>query len=447
MINKQKHIVPSGEYMVSSDDRFILEAFLGTCVGVTLWDPETGVGGLHHLLLPEPLQHVSVWQPEKYARSGLPLFIQALCDRGADKGRLQAAIGGGALIGPISDLDLNLDIGGRTADIACAILETEKIIVLKRETGGYSGCRMSFNLGSGKTRIMPIWDDHQLKQAPVPFAPTPDQIMQTIQDVKPIPQVVLKVLRMLQDETSSLEDLAKEIRQDQIVSAKVIQLCNSPFFGLKMSMGSIDRALVMMGEKRFLQLVLSSAMADMFHEECQGYSLSKGGLYSHALGTAMACERIARYLSCRISPDVAYTAGLLHDIGKVVLDQYVANAAPLFYRRIFNEGQDLIAVEKAYFDITHSQIGMHLAERWSLPEILQEPIAHHHEPEKACKQTELTCLVYLADLIQSRFIMGQNLEGMDTNRLDASLSVLNLQPAQLPELIDEVSVPFQKIVF
>jgi hypothetical protein len=64
MLYKQKHIIPSGEYLVSSDDSFILEAFLGSCVGVTLWDPETRVGGLHHLLLPEPLPHASAWQPE-----------------------------------------------------------------------------------------------------------------------------------------------------------------------------------------------------------------------------------------------------------------------------------------------------------------------------------------------------------------------------------------------
>ncbi len=447
MLNKQKHIVPSGEYMVFSDDRFILEAYLGTCVGVTLWDPETGVGGLHHLLLPEPLQYGSAWQPEKYAWPGLLLFIQTLCDKGADKSRLQAVIGGGALIGPISDMDLNLDIGGRTADIACTILETEKIIILNRETGGYYACRMSIDLGSGETCIMPVWEGHEPKQAPALSAPTPDQILQTIQNVKPIPQVMLKMLRMLQDETSSLEDLAKEIRLDQVVSAKVIQFCNSPVFGLKMRMDSIDRALILMGQKHFLQLALSSVMAELFHEKCQGYSLCKGGLYSHALGTAMACERMARHLSGRISPDVAYTAGLLHDIGKVILDQYVADALPLFYRRILNEGQDLIAVEKEYFDITHSQVGMHLAGLWSLPDVLLDPIAHHHEPEKARKQPELTCLVYLADLIQSRFSMGQDLERMDTQRLAASLSVLNVTPARFSALIDGVSVPLKKNFF
>jgi putative nucleotidyltransferase with HDIG domain len=447
MLYKQKHIIPSGEYLVSSDDSFILEAFLGSCVGVTLWDPETRVGGLHHLLLPEPLPPASAWQPEKYARTGLPLFIEQVCDKGADKGRLQAVVGGGALIGPISDLDLNLDIGGRTADIACAVLEQEKIVVIKRETGGYSGCRMCIDLGSGETRIMPLWHDFQLKQATALSEPTPAQILQAIQDVKPIPQIAIKVLRMLQDETSCFDDLATEIRQDQIISAKVIQFCNSPVFGLKMGMDSIDRALILMGQKHFLQLVVSSAMADMFHDECRGYSLCKGGLYSHSLSTAVACERMARSLSCRVSPDVAYTAGLLHDIGKVVLDQYVANAAPLFYRRILNEGQDLIAVEKQHFNITHPQIGMHLAGLWSLPEVLLDPIAHHHEPELARKQPELTCLVYLADLIQSRFATWQDLERMNTQRLAEVLSVLKVKPDRFSDLIDKVSDPFQKRFF
>jgi hypothetical protein len=154
-----------------------------------------------------------------------------VCDKGADKGRLQAVVGGGALIGPISDLDLNLDIGGRTADIACAVLEQEKIVVIKRETGGYSGCRMCIDLGSGETRIMPLWHDFQLKQATALSEPTPSPDPAGHSGRQPIPQIAIKVLRMLQDETSCFDDLATEIRQDQIISAKVIQFCNSPVSG------------------------------------------------------------------------------------------------------------------------------------------------------------------------------------------------------------------------
>jgi HD-like signal output (HDOD) protein len=88
---------------------------------------------------------------------------------------------------------------------------------------------------------------------------------------------------------------------------------------------------------------------------------------------------------------------------------------------------------------------MSLAKDWSLPEILHDPIARHHEPEQANKHPELTALVYLADLIYSRFVMGQELERMNTDGIAFSLKVLNIRQTQLPALIDEVCLPFHGI--
>ena len=109
--------VASGSFRIEGKKNEILEAYLGTCVGLTLVDRRAGVGGLLHILLPEPVSAGSVWQPETYAVTGVPLFIKALCDAGAQKKNLVASLAGGALVGPVSDVDLNLDIGGRTAEI------------------------------------------------------------------------------------------------------------------------------------------------------------------------------------------------------------------------------------------------------------------------------------------------------------------------------------------
>ena len=342
------------------------------------------------------------------------------------------------MIGPVSNLDIALDIGGRTTDIACAILDMERIRVVKHETGGFFGCNMSMDLASGDTCISPLMPLSHLKTDTELCPPTPSQLQETIQKIKPIPQVALKLLRMFHDDKDSLKDMAKEIRQDQVISARVIQLCNNVFFSFKTNADSIDRALVLLGEKRFLQLVLSAAMEDIFYGDAQGYSLCKGGLYNHSVGMALACETMGRVLSNQISPSVAYTAGLLHDIGKVVLDQYVAQIAPFFYRDIMTTGKDVLSVEKTYFDTTHSEIGMYLAKTWSLPDILYDPISFHHKPEQANKHLELTCLVYLAELIHSRFVMGLELERMDLNQLGTALKVLNIPHTQLPSLIDTI---------
>jgi HD-like signal output (HDOD) protein/chemotaxis receptor (MCP) glutamine deamidase CheD len=442
MTVKQRQIVPSGSFVVSRKQPLTLDAYLGRCVGVTLWDSETGTGGLHHLLLPEPVDGGTPWQPEKYARTGLPLFIEALCDQGADKKRLKAIMAGGGLIGPASCLDLELDIGGKTAEITTRLLEKMSIPILHRETGGYFTCRMSLDLASGETSITPVLKPKGAREALDGSLPTPEQIRATIQTIKPIPQIVLKLLRMIHNDMNSLEDVAKEVRQDQVISARVIQLCNSALFRRKMNADSIDRALILMGEKRFLQLVLSASFESTFFEYNQGYSLCKGGLYNHSLGMAVACERIAMRTAGRVSPGVAYTAGLLHDIGKVVLDQYVADAIPFFYRRIMQDEKELIAIEKERFDTTHPEVGKTLAMLWDLPDVLHAPIACHHEPETAAENPELTHLVFLADLILSRFTMGQELELISTRRLAEALNILGFSKSQLPELIDAVVLPF-----
>jgi HD-like signal output (HDOD) protein/chemotaxis receptor (MCP) glutamine deamidase CheD len=442
MIGRQREIVPSGSFVVSKKQPITLDAYLGSCVGVTLWDSEAGTGGLHHLLLPEPVEGGTPWQPEKYARTGLPLFIQALCDQGAEKQRLKAVMAGGGLIGPASCLDLELDIGGRTAEITSHILGKEGIPILHRETGGYFTCLMSLDLDSGETSITPVMNPKDAREEVDCLLPTPEQIRATIQTIKPIPQIVLKLLRLIHNDTNSLEDVANEVRQDQVISAKVIQLCNSAFFSRKMNIDSIDRALILMGEKRFLQLVLSASFESTFSEYSQGYSLCKGGLFNHSLGMAVACERIAMRTGSRVSPAVAYTAGLLHDIGKVVLDQYVAGAIPFFYRRIVQDENELITIEKERFDTTHPEIGKTLAMLWDLPDILHAPIACHHEPEMAAENTEMTHLVFLADLILSRFTVGQELERMNSRRLAEALNVLGFKKRQLTDLIDAVTLPF-----
>ncbi|MCF8077094.1 MAG: HDOD domain-containing protein [Desulfotignum sp.] len=440
MTVKQRQIVPSGSFVVSGKHPLILDAYLGSCVGVALWDSEAGTGGIHHLLLPEPVDGGTPWQPEKYARTGLPLFIQALCDLGAQKNRLKATMAGGGLIGPASQMDLDMDIGGRTTEMACHLLEKAGIQVLKKEIGGYFTCRMSLDLSCGDTTITPVIFPDVSQNSLVPACPTPEQITETIQSIKPIPQIALKLLRMIHNDMNSLGDVAKEVRQDQVISAKVLKLCNSAMFSRKMNTDSIDRALILLGEKRFLLLVLSAAVDSGIFGYSTGYSLCRGGLYNHSLGMALACERLAKMRSNRISPAVAYTAGLLHDIGKVVLDQYVARGIPFFYRRILEDGEDLIAIEKECFDTTHAETGRTLAELWELPDILKEPIACHHEPESAQAHPELTHLVFLADLIQSRFTLGQDLEGMVTCRVAESLEVLGFSLKQLPALIDAASV-------
>jgi len=433
--SKPHQTVPSGAYAINKKGEGIMDAHLGSCVGVTLVDHQANLGGLIHLLLPEPTGIDRHWNPFNYASPGLPLFIKALCEAGASKGRLVAHVAGGALIGPLCDRDLILDIGGRTSDIVERILFQEEVYIQRFETGGYFSCRMSLDLETLRTKVEPIGLPSSQDPRTTLKKPLADELSRLMENICPIPQINLKIIRMVRDDNHNLQDIAREIRQDQVLSAKVIRLCNSALFGVKGRIDSIDRALVMLGEKRLLKLAVSASVENFFPEIAHGYSLCKGGLYKHAIGTALTAEGIAG-MRGKVSSDIAYTAGLLHDIGKVVLDQHVAAAYPFFYRRTQEEGVDLIQMENELFGTTHPEVGGRLAEAWDLPITLREAIRHHHAPEEATVDPELTHMVYLADLVMSRFLVGQELERLRTDQTTSSLEKIGLSPDQFPEIID-----------
>ncbi len=432
---QQHYHVAAGSYYVSRTKPLILQSFLGTCVGVALFDEEAQIGGLIHLLLPEPVSRAGSIQPEKYASTGFPLFLAAICNEGASKSRLKAFIAGGALVGPLQDMDLHLDIGGRTVETVLQYLKAENIKVEKSETGGFFTCNMNLNMLNGQCSIdpAPVDMDSTAGEIHLSSAAEIERAMETIQ---PIPQVALKILRLIDNKEYEIKALAEEIRKDQVISARTIKLCNSVAFAGGNKVESLDQALVLLGLRLLVKLVISVSVNEFFSHSGLGYSLCKGGLYHHAIGTA---EKLADHTGS-VEPGLAYTAGLLHDIGKVVLDQSIASAYPLFYRKLFEEKHNFSEVEKEILGIDHTQVGSKLARKWSFPESLCDIIRNHHEPENAARHLELAHVVYLADLLMSRFHSGLELERLNTQALASRMETIGLSIDKFPDIVDLIPV-------
>ena len=436
MQNRQHYHVASGSFFVSRVKPLVLEAYLGTCVGVALCDQETGVGGLIHLLLPEPVSLAGSFQPEKYATTGFPLFLRALYDQGALKKHLKAYIAGGALVGPLFSSDLKLDIGGRTVETVMSFLKEEDILIEQSETGGFFTCSLSLDLTTWQCDIKPSGFEKETSVNETQIqVPSVKEIEQSMEAIQPIPQVALKILRLIDEDEYDIKALAEEIRKDQVISAKTLKLCNSVIFAGSNKIESLDHALIYIGLQMLVKLVISASVDNFFSHSGSGYSLCKGGLFHHAIGTAVIAEKLAD-LTGRAKPGSAYTAGLLHDIGKVVLDQYVSSAYPLFYRELNEEGNNFSQTEKTILGIDHTEVGSQLAGRWSFPESLTDVIRHHHKPENAVRNLELAHIVYLADLLMSRFHTGLELERLDTAALSAKLAVLGLSLERFPDIVD-----------
>ncbi|MGD2186898.1 MAG: HDOD domain-containing protein [Desulfobacterales bacterium] len=436
MSDTNRYHVAAGSYHIDTQKPMTLEAYLGTCVGVALYDPEARIGGLIHLLLPEPISATDVSPPEKYASIGFPAFLQALYAAGASAENTRAAVAGGALVGPIDDSDLKLDIGGRTTERVMHFIAAENIQVKKLETGGFFTCRLTLDMRTWKCRIEPAGFDKLSADADIK-PPKVNEINRSIKGLQPIPQVALKVLRIINEELYEIQNVTEEIRKDQVISARTLQLCNSVMFASQKKIDSLDHALVMLGHRLLLKFVISASLNNFFSQAGQGYSLCKGGIYHHAVGTAIIAEKLAD-LTGKAEPSLAYTAGLLHDIGKVVLDQFINSGFSLFYRQLNEEGKNFSEVEKQVLGTDHTEVGADLAQNWFFPQSLVETIRFHHKPENASEHYELVHIVYLADLLMSRFNAGLELERLDTGNLAARLETIGLSISEFPKLVDHI---------
>jgi putative nucleotidyltransferase with HDIG domain len=396
-----------------------------------------------HILLPEPTDSSTTRPPESYASTGLPIFIESLIKAGADKSRLKATISGGSLHGPGRDLNVDFDTGGLITEIVLQILRMENISIRQSEINGYFGSKLTIDTATWETEIQPIIPKSH-KSTETFKKPGGEEISKAIARIRPIPQIALKIIRIIRDGDYNMRNLAEEIRHDQVICAKVLRFCNSPIIGIRQRIDSIDRAITMLGEKNLMEVVISASVDPFFDQMEGGYSMMRGGLYQHALGVANIAKVVAAHTG-KAATDSAYTAGLLHDIGKVILDQYITKSLPLFYQSVQRRDQEFVKLEKEFIGIDHQEAGRRLATNWNLPENLCEVIAMHHNPEDAVIDPDLAHIVYVADVLSSRFQAGLEYERITSDKLVSRLEHLELSLFTLPEIIDKI--PWDKLVY
>jgi len=434
--NTPLHIVAAGSFHVEDSEHVQLTALLGTCIGVAIFDKDAGVGGIIHLLLPEPTGTSTAWQPLCYASTGLPIFIKELLDAGASRENMEAHFAGGSLLAPVSPRDVDLNIGGRTAKVVHKTLNNEGIRIVSSLTGGYFGTKLILDTGNWQVSVQPSIPKHD--GPAIDFQkPSNEDIERAILVTEPIPQIALKIIELIRNKNYDASDLLREIERDQVISARVLRLCNSSLFGVRGKIDSIERAVLLLGENHLLDVVTSAAVTIFFTQDGGGYSLMRGGLYSHSVGVAHVAKIIAAFTG-RTPPDTAYTGGLLHDIGKVVLDCFLRDLSPLFYARIRTEHIDFTELEDELIGTDHQKAGERLATIWNLPENIREVVSLHHYPERATLSPELVHIVHIADILTSCFLAGMEMDRIYSSSLPQRLHHVGLKASQLPVIIDRV---------
>jgi len=214
---------------------------------------------------------------------------------------------------------------------------------------------------------------------PAPKTKSVDKIVASIAGLPPFPEVARRVLDLSRDPNTSHREIAEVIKYDDAITANCLKLCNSSYYSLSVKVFSMTQAVNMLGLKNIIMIALASTKSlSAFAKAQQKYCLTKGELWRHSVTTAIISQLLLK--RARADEDsILFTAALLHDFGKIVLDQYVEGDTENLIELTQKEGVSLLEAEKQVFGIDHAELGGLIAEEWNFPGILVKSIRNHHQ--------------------------------------------------------------------
>lgn len=256
----------------------------------------------------------------------------------------------------------------------------------------------------------------------------------------PLPGSVLKISSLLQDYNVSQIKIAEAIGYDPMLASRVLRLANSPMYPFQQNVTRLSAAVSAIGNKAIYELVLMGVFADSFGREIRNSVIGRE-IWLHALAVAIAARELSASLGMR-GTDEAFSCGLLHDIGSLLLfradpEQYVA-----LYESCDRE--DLSAVEKETFGFDHAQVGALAARRWNLSEPVCNMILYHHNPCDAPQATFITHIVHVADRLA--YVKNAALPFGEDFFADPSVITLRLTEAPLEIVWEKVLANLREVI-
>ncbi|BDG07982.1 HDOD domain-containing protein [Anaeromyxobacter paludicola] len=226
---------------------------------------------------------------------------------------------------------------------------------------------------------------------------TPDRIAGAIAQLPTLSTVATRLWSLTRDERSSVADFEAVIRPDPALTANLLRYANSAWFAPRSRAESVRQAVVLLGVKRVCEVATLAAAARVVPPRLPGYGLDALGFWQHCVAVAVLSERLSGELGLR-PPDLTFTAGLLHDIGKLAICSFVADQSDEILSGL-REGLSFVSAERRVLGLDHAEIGAAVARAWNLPPQVADVAAWHHDPGRAPDSVDraLVDLVHVAD--------------------------------------------------
>ena len=269
-----------------------------------------------------------------------------------------------------------------------------------------------------------------------------DGVLKGVRNLPSLPAVVIELLQSMEDDDADTRQLAGILARDQALSAKVLRVANSSFYGLQGKVESIGDAIVVLGLHGLRTLATAAAVTDVFATKRggeHGYDLP--AFWRHSIATGLCAKEMARH--SRMNEGNAFAAGLLHDIGRLALASCFPKHLAAVSQECAASGDCWLFAERRVLGLDHAEIGQILTEHWRFPLLLSRAIGTHHDPDM--QQDRLATLIHVADGLAHRLDMiAGNQAPVALPPVDAAAwSVVGLDNESARELVGVVEQQFE----
>lgn len=269
-------------------------------------------------------------------------------------------------------------------------------------------------------------------------------------DIPAVPMVAVRILRLIDDPRTTIDDLQKAIMADQALATRVLKVANSAFYGVRQNVDTISEAIAIMGFNSIRNLTLAVATREVYKR----FGLIEQKLWEHSLGVSIASGIIASLMPT-IKNEEAVVAGLLHDVGKVIMNNAEPERFALLTQRVYEERVTYYDIEKDIFGFTHAEAGYLLAEKWGFPEVLCDVIRYHHESFGGLQDKDpyarmLCFTVAMADAICVRLGVGYRGPMADLDlHIDELGRILDIDEVRREEIIKRFKLSYveEKMIY
>ncbi len=266
------------------------------------------------------------------------------------------------------------------------------------------------------------------------------KIIATILNFKTLPTTITQLCDLTRKDTSNAKDYERVIKKDPAMTANLLRLANSSYFGCQRHVGDVRQAITLLGSQRVFELALSLSFSKAIPSHLAGYGLSSLSFWHHCSSTAVIAEYLIKVL--KMPPvEMLFTAGLLHDMGKLAISQYFEDNPTEEDILVFDGENDILEIEDRVLGTNHSGIGSLVASHWNLPDSIAHAARWHHlthwTPE-SCDAHRID-LVHVADRLSHALERGDDGEMVMRSIAPASVERLGLTPELLDEVAENVS--------